>query len=42
MYYKITYQLYLKHTFNNNNIWNIKYNVSIKSNHYNIILNLLS
>ena len=42
MYYRITYRLYLKHKFNNNNIWNIKYHVSIMSNHYNIISNLLS
>ena len=27
--YRITYRLYLKHEFNNNNFFNIKYNVSI-------------
>ena len=27
IYYRITYMLYLKHEFNNNNILNIKYNV---------------
>ena len=32
MYYKITYRLYLKHKFNNNNILNIKYNVSMFNN----------
>ena len=42
MYYRITYRLYLKHKFNNNNILNIKYNVSIMNNNYNIISNVLS
>ena len=32
MYYRITYRLYLKYKFNNNNILNIKYNVSIFNN----------
>ena len=32
--------LYLIHEFNINNIFNIKYNVSILINHYNIISNL--
>ena len=32
MYYRITYRLYLKHKFNNNNIYNIKYNVSLLNN----------
>ena len=32
MYYRITYRLYLTHTFNNNNILNIKYNVSMFNN----------
>ena len=39
MYYRITYLLYLKHKFNNNNIFNMKYNMY---NHYNIISNFIT